>query len=145
MRCNSPLLPRSVRSVIVGKSGYGKTMLLLNLLLTPDYLDYDHLYVFGKSLFQTEYKIIKKAFEVGLPKECVMNVFNLNEEIVKSDFNAEQVIEEVDKQAKVKSDISVEHFEESDNVPDPRDLNSGDSGKYRRKFDEFYIPERLRT
>ena len=74
-----------------------------------------------------------------------MNVFNLNEEIVKSDFNAEQVIEEVDKQAKVKSDISVEHFEESDNVPDPRDLNSGDSGKYRRKFDEFYIPERLRT
>lgn len=64
-------------------------MLLLNLLLTPDYLDYDHLYVFGKSLFQTEYKIIKKAFEVGLPKECVMNVFNLNEEIVKSDFKVE--------------------------------------------------------
>lgn len=145
LRCNNPLLPRSIRSVIVGESGCGMTMLLLNLLLTPDYLDYDHLYVFGKSLFQTEYKIIKKAFEVGLPKECVMNVFNVNEEIVKSDFNAEQVIEEMDKQAKVKSDISVEHFEESDNVPDPRDLNSGDSGKYRRKFDEFYIPERLRT
>ena len=34
-RFNHPLLPRSIRGIIVGKSGCGKTTLLLNLLLRP--------------------------------------------------------------------------------------------------------------
>ena len=46
---NNPLLPRSIRGIIVGKSGCGKTTLLLNLLLRPGSLDYDKLFVFGKS------------------------------------------------------------------------------------------------
>ena len=59
-RFNNPLLPRSIRGIIVGKSGCGKTTLLLNLLLKPGRLDYDNLCVFGKSLFQPEYRILKK-------------------------------------------------------------------------------------
>ena len=38
-RFNNPLLPRSIRGIIVGKSGCGKTTLLLNLLLRPGWLD----------------------------------------------------------------------------------------------------------
>ena len=53
-RFNNPLLPRSIRGLIVGKSGCGKTTLLLNLLLNPGWLDYDNLFIFGKSLFQPE-------------------------------------------------------------------------------------------
>ena len=34
-RFNNPLLPRSIRGIIVGKSGCGKMTLLLNLLLRP--------------------------------------------------------------------------------------------------------------
>ena len=34
-RNNSKLLPKSIRGIIVGKSGCGKTTLLLNLLLKP--------------------------------------------------------------------------------------------------------------
>ena len=68
-RFNNPLLPRSIRGIIVGKSGCGKTTLLLNLLLRPGWLDYNNLCVFGKSLFQPEYRIFKKAFEENLPKE----------------------------------------------------------------------------
>ena len=40
-RNNSPILPRSIRGLIVGKSGCGKTNLLLNLLLKPELLDYN--------------------------------------------------------------------------------------------------------
>ena len=70
-RFNNPLLPRSIREIIIGKSACGKTTLLLNLLLKPGWLDYDNLCVFGKSLYQPEYRILKKAFEENLPKECI--------------------------------------------------------------------------
>ena len=49
-RFNDPLLPRSIRGIIVGISGCGKTTLLLNLFLRPGWLDYDNLCLFGKSL-----------------------------------------------------------------------------------------------
>ena len=32
-RCNHPLLPQSIRCMIIGKSGCGKTTLQINLLL----------------------------------------------------------------------------------------------------------------
>ena len=60
-RFNKPLLPRSISGLIVGKSGCGKTTLLFNLLLKPGWLDYDNLCIFGKSLFQYDYRILKKA------------------------------------------------------------------------------------
>ena len=71
-RFNHPLLPRSIRGTIVGKSGCGKPTLLLNLLRKPGWLDDDNLSVFRKSLFQTEYRILEKAFEENLPKECIL-------------------------------------------------------------------------
>jgi len=61
---NHPLLPKSLRGLIVGKSGCGKTILLLNLLLRPGWLDYSKLSVFGKSLFQPEYKILRSKTSV---------------------------------------------------------------------------------
>ena len=45
-RNNSPILPKSIRGLIVGKSGCGKTNLLLNLLLKPELLDYNKLFVY---------------------------------------------------------------------------------------------------
>ena len=71
-RENNPLLPSSLRGLIVGKSNSGKTVLLLNLLLRDGWLDYNNLLVFGNSLHQEEYQIIKKRFEVGLGKnKCI--------------------------------------------------------------------------
>ena len=67
-RQNNPLLPSSLRGLIVGKSNSGKTVLLLNLLLRDGWLDYNNLLVFGNSLHQEEYRIIKKGFEIGLSR-----------------------------------------------------------------------------
>ena len=68
-RCNHTLLPKGIRGLIIGKSGCGKTTLLINLLLRPGWLDYNNINMFGKSLFQTEYHILKKDFEEKLPKK----------------------------------------------------------------------------
>ena len=68
-RHNNPLLPRSLRGLIIGKSGCGKTTLELNLLLRPGWLDYNDLKVFGKSLFQPEYKIIRRHLNTDCLKK----------------------------------------------------------------------------
>ena len=93
-RFNNPLLPRSIRGLIVGKSGCGKTTLLLNLLLKPGWLDYDTLFVFGKSLFQPEYKILRTAFAEGLPKEYILRLFNMREQIQSSQIPPTLLIKE---------------------------------------------------
>ena len=48
-RENNPLLPQNLRGLVIGKSGCGKTTVIFNLLLQPGWLDYNHVYVFGKN------------------------------------------------------------------------------------------------
>ena len=123
-RFNSSLLPRSVRGLIIGKSGCGKTTLLLNLLLRHGWLDYNNLQIFGKSLFQPEYKIIKKAFEEKLPKESIIRLFDLQDDIMKLNVSPAIIIEEMAKDLDKKSDIDCKFFETSDDVPDPKELST---------------------
>ena len=76
-----PLLPKGIRELIIGKSGCGKTTLLINLLLRPAWLDYNNINIFGKGMFQPEYHILKKAFEVKLTKEVIIRLFEKQNEI----------------------------------------------------------------
>ena len=80
-RCNHPLLPKGIRGLIIGKSGCGKTTLLINLWLRPCWFDYNNINIFGKSLFQPEYHILKKAFEEKLSKEVIIRLFENQNEI----------------------------------------------------------------
>ena len=136
-RFNHPLLPRSIRGIIVGKSGCGKTTLLLNLLLRPCWLDYDNLFIFGKSLFQPEYRILKTAFEEELPKEYILRLFNMRDEIQNSQIPPSLVVKEWSKTIKKKSDIRCNFFESASDVPDPRELISED--KNLMVFDDLLL------
>ena len=123
-RSNNPLLPKSIRGLIVGKSGCGKTTLLLNLLLRPGWLDFNNLKMFGKSLFQPEYKILRKAFEEKLPKEEIIRLFEIQDEITKHNVSPNLVVEEMAKNLDLqKSDTTCEFYENSSDVPDPSSLN----------------------
>ena len=136
-RFNNPLLPRSIRGLIVGKSGCGKTTLLLNLLLKPGWLDYDTLFVFGKSLFQPEYKILRTAFAEGLPKEYILRLFNMRNEIQNSQIPPALVVKEWVSSLNKESDIKSYFFESASDVPDPRELNSED--KNLMIFDDLLL------
>jgi len=92
-KSNHPLLPQSLRGWIVGKSGCGKTTLLLNLLLQPGWLIYSKLSVFGKSLFQPEYRILKKGFEEQLPKEVIMTLFENQNELQQEQISPSVLID----------------------------------------------------
>ena len=121
---NHPLLTKSLRGLIVDKSGCGKTTLLLNFLLRPGWLDYSELSVFG-SLFQPEYKILRKGFEEQLPKEMIMNIFENRYEILREQISPNELIHELAKNQKTRSKEPIEcnFYESADDVPDPKEIS----------------------
>ena len=136
-RSNHPLLPKSIRGLIVGKSACGKTTVLLNLLLKSNWLDYNNLCVFGKSLFQPEYEILKKAFEENLPKDYILRLFDMGDEIEESKIPVSSVIKEWVKTIKDESMLKCNFYETGSDVPDPRELNPLD--KNLMIFDDLLL------
>ena len=123
-RKNSPLLPSNIRGLIIGKSNSGKTTLIFNLLLQPDWLDYDHLYVFGKSLHQPEYQIIKKGFTAGLSKQQISNIFIQQDILSEANISPQQAIDQYDG---FKEGGAVASFYDGcSEIPDPSELNAHD-------------------
>ena len=120
LRYNHNLLPKNLRALIVGKSNSGKSTLLYNLLLKP-WLDYDNLLVFGKSLHQKEYQIIKNGFEHGLSKAQIGNIFENQELLLQAGITPFQAIEEYN--GLKENSITAKFFEDSEMIPDPSDLN----------------------
>ena len=123
-RVNSPLLPSNIRGLIIGKSNCGKTTLLLNLLLQPDWLDYNHLYVFGKSLHQQEYQILKKGFESGLSKAQVANIFLHQSTLSKVHLSP---LEAIDHYSGVRNGtVKTDFYSDCMAIPDPSELDSSE-------------------
>ena len=112
---NYPLLTQSLRGMVIGKSGCGKT--IFNLLLRPGWLDYNHLYVFGKSLRQQEYKVLRKGFEGGLSKQQISTVFN-SQEVLQSPLIAIEKYSGV-RNGKIRADF----YDDCQNIPDPSALD----------------------
>jgi hypothetical protein len=76
----SPITTFDQRS-INWKVGLWQDDALVESVAKTGWLDYINLNVFGKSLFQPEYRIIKTAFELKLPKEFIVQLFSLRDEI----------------------------------------------------------------
>ena len=123
-RCNHPVLPQGIRGLIIDKSGFGKTTLLINLLQRPGWLDHNNINIFGKSLFQLEYHILKKAFEEKLPKGVIIRLFENQNEITDLGIYPISVVAEMAKEIRDKSDVQCNFYQSAEDVPDHRDLSS---------------------
>ena len=75
---HSDVFPESFRCLVIGQSGSGKTALLNRMLLQEDMLDYNKLFVFGRSLHQPEYQILKAGFDHKLPKSYITDILMHN-------------------------------------------------------------------
>ena len=126
--------------MIIGKSGCGKTALLINLILRPGWLDYNTINIFGKSVFQPEYHILKKAFEEKLPKEIIIRLFENQNEITDLGISPISIAEEMAKEIRDKSYVVCNFYQSSEDVPDPRELSS--ENKNLMVFDDLLLENR---
>ena len=63
-----------------------------------------------KSLFQPEYRIFKKAFDENLPKECILRLFKIRDEIQNTQIPPLALVQEWAKTIKNKSNIKCSFF-----------------------------------
>jgi len=101
----------------------------MNRLLQPSWLDYSKLSVFGKSLFQPEYKILEKGFREQLPKDKIMRLFENQNEIQQEQISPSVLIDALaqelakDRRSRSKEPTECNFYESADNVPDPKELS----------------------
>ena len=77
---NGKLLPNSIRALICGPSGTGKTNLMFCLLTHPNGLRFENVYVYSKSLFQPKYVQLKNILS-GI-KEIKYETFSNTNEVI---------------------------------------------------------------
>ncbi|MEY2831111.1 MAG: hypothetical protein RLZZ574_369 [Cyanobacteriota bacterium] len=80
---NGPLLPNSIRAVICGPSGVGKTNLLYCLLTDPNGACFENVYIYSKSLYQPKYVQLEKIMQ-NIP-EIEYHTFSNTSDVVSPD------------------------------------------------------------
>ena len=140
IRNNHFLLPKSIRCLLIGSSSSGKTTIMNNLLLRPGLLDYNRLYVFGHSLSQPEYKIMKAGFNKKLSKEQMGVIFS-NQNLVNKNGGPLKVIDEYNDICR--GNIIASFYENCSDVPDPSELD--ENMKNCLVFDDCMLDEQTKT
>ena len=80
---HSALLPNSIRALIVGPSNCGKTNAMLSLLLNPNGLKFENIYIYSKSLYQPKYEYLKEL--IRPIKGMELYTFSANENVITPD------------------------------------------------------------
>src|SRR5271165_536226 len=60
---HSAFFPKNIMAVIAGKTGSGKTQLLINLLIQQGILNYSFVHIYSPTLYQDAYVFLRKYYE----------------------------------------------------------------------------------
>ena len=125
---HNSILPIPLMMVICGKTGSGKTRLLLKMMLTDNFLDYNNVIVFTPTKEQKDYLLLQYGFEYKLLKSDMIAITGILHK-----YRDEQ-IEEICKfysQNKEGSaeQIQISFYDQIHNIPPPTTLN-----KYKKNL-----------
>jgi hypothetical protein len=107
---NGPLLPNSIRAVISGPSGVGKTNLIYCLLTDPNGVCFENVYIYSKSLYQPKYVQLEQVMQ-RIP-EIKYNTFSNTSDVLSPDeasYNSVFIFDDVmcDQQQKMREFFSM--------------------------------------
>ena len=122
-KVHSDAFPENFRMLIVGQSGSGKTTLLMKLLLEPNLLNYDKLYIFARSLHQPEYQCLIQGFKNNLPKTDIIDILNAGSLIREKESSIEEVAMGMGLCNEEPSNIEAEFYDNPNEIPDPSELD----------------------
>lgn len=105
---HGPLLPNSLRCLIVGPSNCGKTNLMLSLLFHPNSLRYENVYLYSKSLQQPKYQFLKMVLDDIRGLGCYF--YNEREEVIPPNKVKRNSIMIFDDVASEKQDVIRSYF-----------------------------------
>ena len=127
-RVHSVVFPPTFRALIIGESGLGKTVLLMNMLLCDNLLNYDKLYVFARSLYQPEYQVLEVGLKYNLTKKNIAKLMGSEEFAKQNNLTIEgtaQLLRQY--QDTVENEIPLvidyEFSTDANNIPDPSELD----------------------
>ena len=70
---HAPYFPKSIRCVIAGSSGSGKTNLMMHFLIQPGMLDYSDVYIYSTTIYQPAYEYLRQYYsekEMKIKQVC---------------------------------------------------------------------------
>lgn len=77
---HSLLLPNNIRAIICGPSGCGKSNVMISLLMDPNGLKFENIYLYSKSLYQPKYTFLTDVL-TGI-KGIEFFPFSENEQVI---------------------------------------------------------------
>jgi len=96
----------------------------MKLLLEKKLVNYDKLYIFAKSLYQPEYKVLIAGFENKLSKNNMLKLLNAGDEIKDEKYWMQHSNDEAMSLLQEKASLLEAEFRNSaDAIPDPADLD----------------------
>jgi hypothetical protein len=90
--------------------------LLLNDFGDIPFLDYNHLYLFGKSLHQPEYQLLINSLKHKIPRHMI-------KDLIKNKLTDNKIIQKIGSSLENNDRIIVDSYTDSNNIPDPSELN----------------------
>ena len=144
---NTEYLPESIRGLLIGNSNCGKTNLLFKLLL-EDWIDYDHLYIFSKSLYQKSYELLIYGMKQKLHPYQIELLFNESKNCPQEiQNNPKKLVDNFVKEMEAtypdgswKSGIEVYALSDPNLIPNPEHINPKHKNLFI--FDDCYLEDR---
>ena len=109
----SDFFPSTIRAILLGASGSGKSNLLCNILCNDDWIDYTRLFVVSKTLFQPCYELLRDCLSRGLTKSETRECFRQKRMVFSGSRSPPPIV--------------CEFHESVSSIPHPSDLDPSES------------------
>ena len=101
-------LSNKIMAVLCGRTGSGKTYLMMEILTEPNFLDYNNLIIYTTTQEQPIYQFIKYGFANNLTKTAIRSLFEVYEET-----DEDEDIEEMCKEAATQKELKASSTKDS--------------------------------